>query len=215
MHERGGPAAPGEGEPQPQQAGERTEDGAGQHAHGVTSHEHTQSQAEQRKPGEDSAGGTRCGEGALPAQERVDAFFGVFGGAFQARGERRAGALAHAQAQLQVVQALVAVRAHPGAVFEQLGAGEVRGGTPGGDRGKHLRKAANIFGAPLLPVVIGEGGGASCASNPEAFLCGCFLRGHFLRTRHRFTLPELPGARVGVHRLLQGNTGAQVQREGA
>ncbi|BAI64164.1 NAD/NADP transhydrogenase beta subunit [Rothia mucilaginosa DY-18] len=118
MHERGGPTAPGEGEPQPKQTGERSENGPGQHTHRVASHEHPQAEAEQRQPGEDPAGGTRCGEGALPAQERVDAFFGVFCGAFQARGERRTGTLTHAQAQLQVVQALAAVRAHPGTVFE-------------------------------------------------------------------------------------------------
>ena len=118
MHERGGPAAPGEGEPQPEHAGERSENGPGQHAHGVASHEHPQAEAEQRQPGENPASGTRRGKGALPPQERVDAFFGVFCGAFQARGERRTGALAHTQAQLQVVQAVAAVRAHPAAVFE-------------------------------------------------------------------------------------------------
>ena len=138
----------------------------------------------------------------------------MFGGAFQARGERRTGALAHAQAQLQVAQALAAVRAHPGTVFEQLGAGEVRGGTPGGDRGESLREAADIFGAPLVPVVFGEGRGASPSSGSGAFPRGCFLHRRFLRTRRRFALPKLPGASVGVHRLLQGNTGAQVQGEG-
>ena len=66
------------------------------------------------------------------------------------------------QAQLQVVQALAAVRAHPGAIFEQLGAGEVRGGTPGGNRGESLHEAADIFGAPLVPVVFGERREASC-----------------------------------------------------
>ena len=48
MHERGGPAAPGEGETQPEQTGERPENGAGQHAHGVTAHEHPQPEPEQR-----------------------------------------------------------------------------------------------------------------------------------------------------------------------
>ena len=135
----------------------------------------------------------------------------MFGGAFQARGERRAGALTHTKAQLQVVQALATVRAHPGAVFEQLGAGEVRWGTPGGDRGERLREAANIFGAPLLPVVFGERRGASRSSESGAFPGGCFLRVRFPRTLHQLVLPELPGlpelprARVGVHRLLQGD----------
>ena len=133
----------------------------------------------------------------------------MFGGAFHARGERRTGAFAHAQAQLQVVQALAAVRAHPGTVFEQLGAGEVRGGTPGGDRGESLREAADIFGAPLVPILFGKG--PSCPSGSGAFPDGCFLRARFPYTRHQLALselPELPGARVGVHRLLQGDAGA-------
>ena len=151
----------------------------------------------------------------------------MFCGAFQARGKRRTRALTHAQAQLQVVQALAAVRAHPGAIFEQLGAGEVRGGTPGGKRGERLHEAADIFGAPLVPVVFGKG--PSCPSRsgvfpgtlPGAFPVGCVLRVCFPRIRHRLVLPELRrlpelfGARVGVHRLLQGNAGAQVQGEGA
>ena len=146
----------------------------------------------------------------------------MFCGAFQARGERRAGALTHPQAQLQVVQALAAVRAHPGAAFEQLRAGEVRGYTPGGNRGESLCEAANIFGASFLTVLFGKGREASCPSSLGAFpsaFPGCyFLRVHFPRIRHRFVLPELcklPGARVGVHRFLQGNAGAQVQGEGA
>ena len=118
MHKRGGPAAPGEGETQPEHAGERPENGAGQHTHRVTAHEHTQPEAKQRQQGEDPAGGARCGKGALPAQERVDAFFGVFCGTFEACGKRRTRTLTHAQAQLQVMQALTAVWAHPGTVFE-------------------------------------------------------------------------------------------------
>ena len=113
------------------------------------------------------------------------------------------------------MQALAAVRAHPGVAFEQLRAGEVRGRTPGGDRGESLGESVDVFGAPLVPVVIGEGRGASPSSGAGAFLCGGFLCWRFRRARHRFALPQLPGASVGVHRLLQGNTGAQVQCEGA
>ena len=93
------------------------------------------------------------------------------------------------------------------------------GDTPGGKRGERLREAADILGAPLLPVVFGKG--PSCPSSSDTFLGvfpgGCFLRVRFLRIR-RQVLPELPelfGARVGVHRLLQGNASAQVQGEGA
>ena len=153
----------------------------------------------------------------------------MFCGAFQARSKRRTGALTHAQAQLQVVQALAAVRAHPGAIFEQLRAGKMRWGTPGGKRGESLREAANILGAPLLPVVFGKR--PSCPSGsgvfPGAFPVGCVLRVCFPRIRHQLVLrelpelselrrlPEFPKARVSVHRLLQGNAGAQVQGESA
>ena len=148
----------------------------------------------------------------------------MFCGAFQARGEGRTRALTHAQAQLQVVQALAAVRAHPGAAFEQLCAGEVCGGAPGGDRGERLCEAADVFGAPLLPVVFGKRRNTSCPSGSDTFPGGCFLRVRFPRIRHWLVLrelpelrrlPEFPKARVGVHRLLQGNAGAQVQGEGA
>ena len=87
------------------------------------------------------------------------------------------------------------------------------GGAPRGDRDKRLRETADIFGTALMLVVFKRETSypSSLGTFPGTFPDGCFLRVRFPCIRHRFILSELrklSGARVGVHRFLQGNTGA-------